>query len=146
MSATSPIPTAPRRGQPCLCPGQPRSVRYRPVQSRIRGRRQAAPRHRRLKPLAMAAIDMDRVAVAIAEVAATEVMPRFMKLAAGDIREKAPGDVVTIADGAAEAALAPRLQALRFGSVMLGEEAAAADPGLIERLSAEAPVWVVDPV
>ena len=94
----------------------------------------------------MAAIDMDRVAAAIAEVAATEVMPRFMKLAAGDIREKAPGDVVTIADEAAEAALAPRLQALRPGSVMLGEEAAAADPGLIERLSAGAPVWVVDPV
>jgi fructose-1,6-bisphosphatase/inositol monophosphatase family enzyme len=94
----------------------------------------------------MAAIDMDRVAAAIAEVAATEVMPRFMKLAAGDIREKAPGDVVTIADEAAEAALAPRLLALRSGSVILGEEAAAADPGLIERLSAEAPVWVVDPV
>jgi fructose-1,6-bisphosphatase/inositol monophosphatase family enzyme len=94
----------------------------------------------------MAAIDMDRVAAAIAEVAATEVMPRFMKLAAGDIREKAPGDVVTVADEAAEAALAPRLLELRSGSVVLGEEAAAADPGLIERLSAEAPVWVIDPV
>jgi fructose-1,6-bisphosphatase/inositol monophosphatase family enzyme len=94
----------------------------------------------------MAAIDMDRVAAAIAEVAATEVMPRFMKLAAGDIREKAPGDFVTVADEASEAALAPRLLALRSGSVMLGEEAAAADPGLIERLSAAAPVWVVDPI
>ena len=41
-----------------------------------------------------ATIDMDRVAAAIAEVAATEVMPRFMKLAAGDIREKGPGDFV----------------------------------------------------
>ena len=87
-----------------------------------------------------ATIDMDRVAAAIAEVAATEVMPRFMKLAAGDIREKGPGDFVTVADEAAEAALTPRLLALLPGAVMLGEEAAAADPGLIGRLSATAPV------
>jgi fructose-1,6-bisphosphatase/inositol monophosphatase family enzyme len=93
-----------------------------------------------------ATIDMDRVAAAIAEVAATEVMPRFMKLAAGDIREKGPGDFVTVADEASEAALTPRLLALLPGAAMLGEEAAAADPRLIDRLSAAAPVWVVDPI
>jgi fructose-1,6-bisphosphatase/inositol monophosphatase family enzyme len=93
-----------------------------------------------------AAIDMDRVAAAIAEVAATEVMPRFRKLAAGDIREKAPGDFVTVADEAAEVALTRRLLALLPGAVMLGEEAAAVDPGLIDRLSAAAPVWLVDPI
>jgi fructose-1,6-bisphosphatase/inositol monophosphatase family enzyme len=93
-----------------------------------------------------AIVDMDRVAAAIIEVAATEVMPRFMKLAAGDIREKGPGDFVTVADEAAEAALAPRLLDLLPGAVLLGEEAAAADPGLIARLSAAAPVWVIDPI
>jgi fructose-1,6-bisphosphatase/inositol monophosphatase family enzyme len=94
----------------------------------------------------MAVIDIDRVAAVIAEVAAEEVLPRFRKLAAGDIREKAPGDFVTIADEATERALEPRLAALAPGSVMLGEEAAHSDPRLLDRLSAEAPVWVIDPI
>lgn len=94
----------------------------------------------------MAVIDIDRVAAVIAEVAAAEVLPRFRKLAAGDIREKAPGDFVTVADEATELALEPRLAALVPGSVMLGEEAAHSDPRLLDRLSAEAPVWIIDPI
>jgi fructose-1,6-bisphosphatase/inositol monophosphatase family enzyme len=94
----------------------------------------------------MAVIDIDRVAAVIAEVAAEQVVPRFRKLAAGDIREKGPGDFVTVADEATEAALEPRLAALAPGSVMLGEEAAHSDPGLIDRLGEEAPVWIIDPI
>ena len=41
--------------------------------------------------------------------AAEEIMPRYAKLAAGDVREKGPGDLVTIADEAAEHRLTPRL-------------------------------------
>ncbi len=51
--------------------------------------------------------DVNKVAALIAEVAATEIQPRFRKLAAHEQREKAPGDIVTIADERAEAAMTP---------------------------------------
>src|SRR5262249_21287243 len=85
------------------------------------------------------------VSAVIAEVAAAEIMPRFTRLAAGDVREKGPGDLVTVADEAAEAALERRLLAVLPQATILGEEAAAADPRLIGRLMSEAPVWVGDP-
>jgi fructose-1,6-bisphosphatase/inositol monophosphatase family enzyme len=90
--------------------------------------------------------DADVVSGVIREVARTEVMPRFQALRAGDIREKSPGQLVTAADVAAEAALNQRLRALAPGSVVLGEEAASDDPSLFELLDGAAPVWVIDPV
>ena len=65
----------------------------------------------------------DRVAGLLEEAAATAIMPRFRRLAAGDIRQKAPGDLVTVADEAVEARLSPLLTALVPGSIVLGEEA-----------------------
>ena len=94
----------------------------------------------------MKAPDLDEVAVLIAEVAATEIQPRFRKLAAHEQREKAPGDIVTIADERAEAALTPRLLDLVPGSIVIGEEAAAKDPELVRRLSKHQVAWIVDPV
>ncbi len=91
-------------------------------------------------------VDMDRVTALIAEIAAEEIMPRFAKLAAHDVREKAPGDIVTIADEAAEHRLTPRLVDLLPGSCVLGEEGAAKSPELLSRLAGDAPVWVIDPV
>ena len=93
-----------------------------------------------------ASVDIEKVARLIAEVAAEEIMPRYAKLAAGDVREKGPGDLVTVADEAVERRLTPRFEALLPGSVVLGEEAAAADPSVIDVLDGDAPVWVVDPV
>jgi fructose-1,6-bisphosphatase/inositol monophosphatase family enzyme len=90
--------------------------------------------------------DPERVAAIIREVAAIEVVPHFQALQASDIREKAPGDFVTAADLACEAALTRRLTELVPGSVVLGEEAAAADPSVFARLDGDAPVWVIDPV
>jgi fructose-1,6-bisphosphatase/inositol monophosphatase family enzyme len=90
--------------------------------------------------------DIDRVTRLIEEAAATEIMPRFQRLAAGDIREKAPGDLVTIADEAVETRLTPLLTELLPGSLVLGEEAAAADRSLLNRLAAEESVWIIDPV
>ena len=92
------------------------------------------------------AVDIDRVASLIAEIAAEEIMPRYAKLAAGDVREKGPGDLVTVADEAMERRLSPLLSSLLPGSCVLGEEAAAKDPVLLERLGGGAPVWVIDPV
>ena len=90
--------------------------------------------------------DVNKVAALIAEVAATEIQPRFRKLAAHEQREKGPGDIVTIADERAEAAMTPRLMALLPGSIVIGEEAAAKDPKLVERLLHDQVAWIVDPV
>lgn len=91
-------------------------------------------------------VDPDRVARIVAETAAAEIMPRFRQLEAGEVRDKSPGDLVTIADEAAERVLTRRLSELLPGSKVVGEEAAEADPGLLGLLSGDDPVWIVDPV
>ncbi|MEQ9813194.1 MAG: inositol monophosphatase family protein [Azospirillaceae bacterium] len=91
-------------------------------------------------------VDHERVAALLQAVAASEIMPRFRRLARHDVTEKAPGDVVTVADTAAERELAAGLLAMLPGSVVVGEEAAASDPGILGLLTGEAPVWVIDPI
>ena len=90
--------------------------------------------------------DNDRVVALIAEAAALDIMPRFRALAAKDISEKGPGDLVTTADLAAEERLAKGLVGLLAGSMVIGEEAVAADPSRLQHLEREAPVWIVDPI
>src|SRR5258706_79102 len=91
-------------------------------------------------------VDSEKIERLIAEVAAEEVMPRFEKLEAGDVSEKSPGDLVTIADVATERRLTPALLDALPGSRVVGEEAAAADPRILDQLAGDDPVWVVDPV
>lgn len=90
--------------------------------------------------------DPEKVAQHIRETAEAEILPRFRQLGRGDIREKKPGDFVTLADLEAERQLTERLGALLPGSVVLGEEAAFADRRRFDLLAADAPVWVIDPV
>ncbi|MFO1189183.1 MAG: inositol monophosphatase family protein [Alphaproteobacteria bacterium] len=90
--------------------------------------------------------DNDRVVALIAETAAVDVMPRFRALAAHDVSEKGPGDLVTTADLAAEARLTKGLTGLLSGSVTVGEEAVAANPDRLRHLEREAPVWIIDPI
>lgn len=82
----------------------------------------------------------------MAEASERIVLPRFGRLASGDIDEKKANDFVTIADREAEEFLAPRLAALLTGARVLGEEAASADPSLMARIAAEGLLWVVDPI
>ena len=92
-------------------------------------------------------VDPNRVLGLIREVATAEIMPRFRNLAAGDVRRKrSPRDLVTVADEAAEARLGEALQRLLPGSVVVGEEAADADPNILARLGEAAPVWLIDPI
>lgn len=91
-------------------------------------------------------IDTSRVAEIIRHVAATEVMPRFKNLAAADIREKNPGDFVTVADEASEKALAALLREVLSDAEVVGEEAVAKDPTVLEVLKGDKPVWVIDPI
>ncbi|GGK96213.1 inositol monophosphatase family protein [Mangrovihabitans endophyticus] len=89
---------------------------------------------------------VDGVDELIREVAATVVLPRFRRLGDGDVQQKAPGDLVTVADQESERALARGLTALLPGSEVVGEEAVAADPGVLGRVGDTGDVWVVDPV
>lgn len=76
-----------------------------------------------------------------------EIMPRFRKLAASDIRTKSgPLDMVTDADEAAERMIVAALEARFPGCLVVGEEGCAADPALLDRLAAAPLAFVVDPV
>src|SRR6476469_1729696 len=73
------------------------------------------------------------------------ILPRFKRLAAKDIEEKTPGELVTAVDRDVEAFLAPELRALVASSVVIGEEASSADPRLLESVTAE-DSWLIDPL
>lgn len=95
----------------------------------------------------MATVDIHAIARIVREVAAEEIMPRWRNLAAEDVRTKShAGDLVTVADHAAEVALTTRLVAALPGSNVVGEEAVAADPTVLELFRRPDPVWVVDPI
>ncbi|WP_406180007.1 inositol monophosphatase family protein [Streptomyces canus] len=89
----------------------------------------------------------DDVEEAVRKAAAAEVMPRFRRLAAHEVDQKAgPHDLVTDADRLAERYLTETLGALLPGSVVVGEEAVHANPASYEALQGDTPVWIVDPV
>lgn len=98
--------------------------------------------------------DTAAVTALVEHVAATVVRPRFRALEAGDISSKAAGglaaatagDIVTVVDQQAEVALTAGLRALDPGAVVVGEEAVAEDPRLLDAL-ADAPVaYLIDPI
>jgi fructose-1,6-bisphosphatase/inositol monophosphatase family enzyme len=77
--------------------------------------------------------------------AATAVMPRFAALGPADSEMKAPGEPVTIADREAEVLIASGLRSLLPRARVIGEEACAADPALLDGL-ADGAAWIVDPI
>jgi fructose-1,6-bisphosphatase/inositol monophosphatase family enzyme len=91
-------------------------------------------------------IDTERVATYIRETARAVILPRFRALGQDDVREKKPGDPVTVADTEAEQELTRRLRTVIAGANVLGEESVAEDPSRLAWLSAEAPVWIIDPI
>lgn len=90
--------------------------------------------------------EIDQVAALIAETAREIILPRFGRLEAGAVMEKAPGDLVTIADQEGEVRLTERLPDLLPGSRVVGEEAYAKSPAVLDTLDGEDPVWIIDPV
>lgn len=81
------------------------------------------------------------------DVARAEIMPRFRRLGAGDIRAKSgPLDLVTEADEAAERVITRELRDMFPGCRVIGEEAASADPSLLEGIADADLLFVVDPV
>lgn len=98
------------------------------------------------------AFGFDRAAVlAVADIlrsaAKAEIMPRFRRLQPGDIRTKSgPLDLVTEADEAAERVITAELRRMFPACVVIGEEAASADPSLLQGFGAADLAFLVDPV
>ncbi len=91
--------------------------------------------------------DSQRVAELMRETAARELLPRFRNLAQEDIRQKRPGDVVTVADVASEQRLAAGLAEILPGVPVVGEEAAEHEPGLLDLIGRPGEAcWIVDPL
>jgi fructose-1,6-bisphosphatase/inositol monophosphatase family enzyme len=65
-------------------------------------------------------------------------MPRFRMLDAAEIIEKAPDELVTVADRES-------LTGLLAGSRVVGEEACSADPTILDNIG-QGTVWIVDPI
>lgn len=91
-------------------------------------------------------MELDAVTALVEDVAASTVLPRWRALAEGEVDEKGPGDLVTVADREAEQQLTRGLSALLPGVPVVGEEATAADPALPDLLGTAPAAWVVDPV
>ncbi len=85
------------------------------------------------------------VARLITETADALIRPRFRQLRESDVEEKSPGELVTVADREAEARLTEGLCALTPDVPVVGEEAAAADPSVVQRLATDR-CWLVDPL
>ena len=97
--------------------------------------------------MSTAAFDPAEVVQLVRAVARTEIMPRFRNLAPSDVQAKSgPLDVVTIADEQAELRLATGLGRLFPGCVVIGEEAASRDPGLLAAIADAELCFVVDPI
>lgn len=85
------------------------------------------------------------IAALVHRVSDSAILPRYQQLAAHEIIEKAADDLVTIADREAEVMLADGLARLIPEAAIVGEEAAAADPAVMDRLGSDL-CWIIDPV
>jgi len=75
---------------------------------------------------------------------AQAIMPRYRNLASGEIIEKAKDDLVTIADREAEELLSAGLAKIEPSAAIVGEEAAHANPAVMDHLSDLC--WIIDPI
>jgi len=92
-------------------------------------------------------IDVSAVSRIVRSVTEEEILPRFRALGKDEVREKSgPMDLVTAADIAAERALTRHLLRAFPGTLVVGEEAATDDPSLLELISKDKPVWLLDPI
>ncbi len=91
-------------------------------------------------------VDTEAVLRLMQEVADRVINPRFRALADGEVHEKNPGDLVTIADHESEELLTAALQRAYPDAVVLGEEAFAGDPSLLDRYRAAGHAFTIDPV
>ncbi|WP_316858543.1 inositol monophosphatase [uncultured Cohaesibacter sp.] len=83
----------------------------------------------------------------VREAAKTEIMPRFRHLSSDAIRAKtAPDDLVTDADEAAEIVISKGALDILPGAAIIGEEAVASDPSLLEQIGSSDWAVIIDPI
>ena len=88
---------------------------------------------------------LDNAILALArDVSEKIILPRFRNLAGHEIDEKSADDFVTIADHEAEDMLTEGLSKLDANLSIVGEEAAHANPAVLDKLSGDC--WIVDPL
>lgn len=91
----------------------------------------------------MSALD-DEIRDLLRFAAERAILPRYRNLADHHVIEKAKDDLVTVADHETEEFLTEALTRLAPGVPVVGEEAAHADPSVLERLGG--PCWIIDPL
>lgn len=92
-------------------------------------------------------VDIEHLAAILRDAAKTEILPRFRRLEAGDVREKTSAvDLVTEADEASERFILARCRESFPDAVFVGEEGVAADPELIAKVAESDLAIVVDPI
>ena len=91
--------------------------------------------------------DVLRIGEILSQAAVTDIMPRFQRLAADQVRQKSSSfDLVTEADEAAERVISDQLRSAFPGCVIVGEEATAKDPALLEGIADADLAFIVDPI
>lgn len=91
-------------------------------------------------------MDTEAILSLLKDVADQVIVPRFRDLAEGEVAEKNPGDLVTIADRQAEVLITRALRAAYPGAVILGEEAHSDDERLMAAYLGAEHAFTVDPV
>jgi len=91
-------------------------------------------------------IPTDEIIPALAAIADEVILPRYQALHDGEVEEKSPGELVTVADREAEVRITEVLRALRPDATVIGEEAVETHPGLLGALKTEGACWLVDPL
>nr|WP_238695464.1 inositol monophosphatase [Ornithinimicrobium flavum] len=92
-------------------------------------------------------METTRMLSLLQQVAEEVINPRFRALAADEISSKTrPDDLVTVADREAEVMLTRELRMAYPDALVLGEEAFATEPGLVEDFRAAEHAFTVDPV
>lgn len=96
----------------------------------------------------MITTDIQKIESILREAGETIIKPRFKSLQNEDVREKNPGDLVTIADEESERFIASRLKDMHPDSIIVGEEAVEADPSILDvfHKNSDDHIWVIDPV
>ncbi|WP_417623596.1 inositol monophosphatase family protein [Paremcibacter congregatus] len=88
----------------------------------------------------------DIIGELVIDVAKSEIVPRYNNLKEADIAAKSPGDMVTIADLAAEKALTRALKREYPTAIIGGEESISEAPNLLAEITTADHAFLIDPV